>query len=837
MFAFHRDGIWWALKSQRDMALDLPITNTMHIGSHNAANARRGVGGGDWDSRAYFTGLVGPNQTFTIPEQLSIGARYVELDVTTVPIKDATVYFNALVTFHYNPKNSNWRPVLYNLRDIAGWLNRPENQNEIVIIDFEDQILNTENWDDRVKNMNDTDRTWWFNYMEAALRGLLVQQLVDDQAGNSLIYTLDDFQRNGNRWPTQRQMVDLQRRIIILSDHSIFLNAQTPAGEDRIAFGWHGTLPDYFVKQVGTINFSENSTAAKDRFERNDNPDGFYILQGDSQGRDQDIPGDPSWWIRCLYDKSGGKFNFGEYRVTPTRMWQAANMNINIVKMDFLLGNEYHILPKYTVGALWNDHDLNSNQRVGLEDKTWGCKKNSLENVQRHLWDVPPTESSYDRLRWAVWSWRPGDPAPMRSAYNDMLAGDNTGSSLYTRHRVTWEYSMREYSNRTDGSNFFTNNSASDFLHPDVLVEIARQAVSNGQDVVLQDGNLTSPRWYSVAPGYAARPYSLRTMSRVYPKGTPETADMNNPAEFRLPLNTENGAYLWTRSQTAGTWDMVGTPDALFYPGDALVDEVRALNQQTGFRWFFAGPANGFQNSTLAYVPTPNGQEPQQTWINVNDLDRDGYWKVVSEPPPLIRVIEPEEEDDGEENEVEYLYTPTMAPEPMPLREAHSHCEGLEFERYMGLHEWEMAEGEHAMLFAGLAETGTYWIGEYEHDQEYGTLISLPDGTRTRANKATLAKPMCVAEQDGDDSPPHLPTTSVNQWVTPTPPTAETLSTIMADLNGGLNTNLAVAQETENDNGGGGGCTVRRGDAPLEDALVLLTLLALPLIRLVSRRT
>ena len=70
---FMTESTWWALKSQRDMAIDEPISNVMHLGSHNAFNTQQ-------DGFALFP-ITGPNQIFNMPNQLSAGSRVLELDI------------------------------------------------------------------------------------------------------------------------------------------------------------------------------------------------------------------------------------------------------------------------------------------------------------------------------------------------------------------------------------------------------------------------------------------------------------------------------------------------------------------------------------------------------------------------------------------------------------------------------------------------------------------------------------------------------------------------------------------------------------------------------------
>lgn len=71
---FQGSFAFWALESQRRMAMDEPISNVMHVEGHNAYNTLAG------DEFHVFP-PAGPNQVLSMEAQLDAGARAVELDV------------------------------------------------------------------------------------------------------------------------------------------------------------------------------------------------------------------------------------------------------------------------------------------------------------------------------------------------------------------------------------------------------------------------------------------------------------------------------------------------------------------------------------------------------------------------------------------------------------------------------------------------------------------------------------------------------------------------------------------------------------------------------------
>jgi hypothetical protein len=71
---FRETSWYWALESQRRMAMDEPISNVMRIHGHNSYNTLE-------SDHFHILPVAGPNQVLSIKEQLDIGSRVVELDV------------------------------------------------------------------------------------------------------------------------------------------------------------------------------------------------------------------------------------------------------------------------------------------------------------------------------------------------------------------------------------------------------------------------------------------------------------------------------------------------------------------------------------------------------------------------------------------------------------------------------------------------------------------------------------------------------------------------------------------------------------------------------------
>ena len=115
---------WWALRSQRNMAADEPVSKVMNLGGHNAFNAlNEGFG---------IVRVLSPNQILSIAGQLDVGARLIELDVHDPRELDFSPTRN-LILKHGPGPYSFTRLFPYDLDDalaqVHAWLARPENRN------------------------------------------------------------------------------------------------------------------------------------------------------------------------------------------------------------------------------------------------------------------------------------------------------------------------------------------------------------------------------------------------------------------------------------------------------------------------------------------------------------------------------------------------------------------------------------------------------------------------------------------------------------------------------------------------------------------------------------
>jgi hypothetical protein len=170
-------GTWadWALANQRILAIDEPINWVMHLTTHNAFN--------NW-ADGY---ILDPNQVWSMSDQLDLGSRMLWLDLH---------WFNGLVRLCHGADLAREgeqhvgcspldRSFGFGIQEISEWLEA--NDEEIVILDFEayveghtDEVIEPLNAFFKSKVLTRTDRT--------AL---------------------------GNLWPSRRQLLAMDKQVII----------------------------------------------------------------------------------------------------------------------------------------------------------------------------------------------------------------------------------------------------------------------------------------------------------------------------------------------------------------------------------------------------------------------------------------------------------------------------------------------------------------------------------------------------------------------------------------------------------------------------------------------
>ena len=143
MQAFEEGWVATALDLQRDLDLDVPLTDSLILHTHNSAN-----------STAYDPSFTtnDPNQVVTITDQLRLGIRGIEIDVhwAPQPSGDPAQGFRTPVQCHgeavptpagtIHGGCSVDQPLPDLLDELRAWLDRPENADEFVLLYLENAL-------------------------------------------------------------------------------------------------------------------------------------------------------------------------------------------------------------------------------------------------------------------------------------------------------------------------------------------------------------------------------------------------------------------------------------------------------------------------------------------------------------------------------------------------------------------------------------------------------------------------------------------------------------------------------------------------------------------------
>jgi len=347
--SFMQSHVWWALKSQRDMAMDERISNVMNLGTHNSFNASaEGFG------RELTLSAIGvqPNQLFTIKDQLRTGARLIELDVYDV---NCGLLCEELRVMHGDKilgfGGSDSRLFIDVLNDIKSWLIKPENEKEIIFLDIEDGASGSGD----------------LLYFIQSTFGLYPDP--------GMIFTPPERRDLfDGRWPTRRELLELGKRVILfihgdLSDgvgnYQLFTAF---SAEDQMFYWWLAS--NWFFL---TGNTTDTTRALSDAT-LNDYWDG------------KDLPANYQQDLSRFFVVRSDGLSYGPRAMVGWDVAYCAMNNVNFIKMDFLLGQEYDIDDYW--GTSRNDFDTPGGWDNGHEQYSF------LDNIRGN------------RLSRAIWSWQ-----------------------------------------------------------------------------------------------------------------------------------------------------------------------------------------------------------------------------------------------------------------------------------------------------------------------------------------------------------------------------------------------------------------------------------------------
>ncbi len=353
---FMQSDIWWTLKSQRDMAIDERISNVMNLGSHNSFNASAE------GFKREFSGLaaVQPNQLFTIVDQLRMGVRLIELDVYDLDLESGG---KILVVKHkdiiWGLDGSDWKEFDDCLYEIRDWLEEPENEKEIVFLDIEDGASGNPLFLEEIK-IALVDR-WETN-----------DETCPDLSEGMIFTPWDRLNCFSGRWPTRRELLDLGKRVIMFNHGDLsdgpYRFFSWYSEEDQRQYEWWGSDYSFFMGPHDNPGSCLTDKTIEEYWDGNNLPPEYQ----------QDLS-------RFFAVRSDGLM-YGPRAMVGVDVAYCVMNNVNFIKMDFLLGQEYDIDDK--AGTSANDYDT-----PGGWDNDWEIYS-YLDNIRGN------------REGRAIWSWQ-----------------------------------------------------------------------------------------------------------------------------------------------------------------------------------------------------------------------------------------------------------------------------------------------------------------------------------------------------------------------------------------------------------------------------------------------
>ncbi len=175
---FQKTWQYWAIQEQLRLAKHDPINTVMLLAAHNAYNNAA-------------DGYLFPNQHYSITDQLRIGIRVIMLDVH---YSDSSFWTGSAASLCHGLQthvgcSSTDRMFSSALKEIANWLSKAKNQQEVVILEIQDAVNKTEK---SASHINDP---------------------IEKYLGHLVFKPAD---KNPHRWPTMAEMIEMNKRVIIL---------------------------------------------------------------------------------------------------------------------------------------------------------------------------------------------------------------------------------------------------------------------------------------------------------------------------------------------------------------------------------------------------------------------------------------------------------------------------------------------------------------------------------------------------------------------------------------------------------------------------------------------
>ena len=186
----------FALKTQRELQIDIPVINVQFLGAHNSQNNRAsGFGrldGCHWPPRADDVWCISlANQEFSFTDQLNMGVRNLEIDLWDC--------FGKIRMSHASGKKKlgclPWdKEFTEGMKEISDWTRKPKNKNEIIEIYLDDHTTQSADW--------------------------TINHAIKEYFGKKVLTPADLKQTFSDRWPSIREIRQVKKTVIFIDQNN-----------------------------------------------------------------------------------------------------------------------------------------------------------------------------------------------------------------------------------------------------------------------------------------------------------------------------------------------------------------------------------------------------------------------------------------------------------------------------------------------------------------------------------------------------------------------------------------------------------------------------------------
>lgn len=187
----------FALKTQREIQMNVPVNHAQFLGAHNAFN-NRASGYGDlddchWPITMHDVCISLANQEFSFTDQLNMGVRHLEVDLWNCFGKIRMSHGNSDLKLGCSPWDKEFTD---GMKEISDWTQNSKNRNEIIQVFFDDH---TSRHDDQEIN-----------------------RVIKQYFGDKVLTPSDLNLKYSGRWPSMREMRLAKKTVILIdsNDHS-----------------------------------------------------------------------------------------------------------------------------------------------------------------------------------------------------------------------------------------------------------------------------------------------------------------------------------------------------------------------------------------------------------------------------------------------------------------------------------------------------------------------------------------------------------------------------------------------------------------------------------------